>query len=160
MTIFMLTLAGGGARRSDPCWNRSSEETGSQADVRRAGTSLPELEPSAQKSRWTIIAIKNVGTTDNDEWRCRNAPWRVNLPVNRVPSQAITYSCTYNIKVCTDILINHHYWGALALLPLLCPWTSFLRSFYNCREMAEWGKENGGEGRWQHTVDRASLPQC
>lgn len=43
-----MLLAGGGARGSDPCRDRGSEETGSQADVRRAGTPLPELEPQTE----------------------------------------------------------------------------------------------------------------
>lgn len=47
----LLVFAGGGAWRSDPRRNRGSEETGPEADVRRAGTPLPQLEPPAQKSR-------------------------------------------------------------------------------------------------------------
>lgn len=45
---FILLLEGGGARRSDPCWDRGPEEAGSQADVRRAGTPLSGLESQAE----------------------------------------------------------------------------------------------------------------
>ncbi len=51
--IILMLLEGGGARGSDPRWDGGSEETGSQADVRRAGTPLSGLEPQTETGRST-----------------------------------------------------------------------------------------------------------
>lgn len=50
--MILMLLEGGGTRRSDPCWDGGSEEAGSQADVRRAGTALPGLEPQTETGKW------------------------------------------------------------------------------------------------------------
>lgn len=52
ITIIMI-LEGRGARGSDPCGDGGSEETGSQADVRRAGTPLSGLERQTETGRLT-----------------------------------------------------------------------------------------------------------
>lgn len=52
----MSTTKGGGAWRSDPRWDGGSEETGSQADVRRPWMPLPGLEPKTEAGR----SINNV----------------------------------------------------------------------------------------------------
>lgn len=52
----MSTIEGGGAWRSDPRWDGGSEETGSQADVRRPRIPLPGLEPQTEAGR----SINNV----------------------------------------------------------------------------------------------------
>lgn len=102
MTVWwhLLMFAGGGAWRSDPCRNRGSEETGSQADVRRAGAPLPELEPPAEKSRWPSNTITIVSLTGE------GAKTRL---------KEVIYAST------GFTLVSHHHMGSPAVFLLLWP---------------------------------------
>lgn len=81
ITILML-LEGGGARGPDPCWDGGSEETGSQADVRRAGAPLSGLEPQTETGRSTTntdTGGEDSGFIHNSINRCFHQDWSSGL---------------------------------------------------------------------------------